>query len=85
MTLPTFPSTCRNTPAFLLSGGIPAGGSYSGPGVSSNIFNPNVAGTGTHVIIYSYTDSLGCSASTANTITVNIPPTVTFERSMPFA
>ena len=78
VTLPTFPSTCRNTPAFLLSGGIPAGGSYSGPGVSSNIFNPNVAGTGTHVIIYSYTDSLGCSASTANTITVNTPPTVTF-------
>lgn len=78
VTLPTFPSTCRNTPAFLLSGGIPSGGSYSGPGVSSNIFNPNVAGNGTHVIIYSYTDSLGCSASTANTITVNAPPTVSF-------
>lgn len=78
VSLPTFPSTCRNTPAFLLSGGLPSGGSYSGPGVSSNIFNPNVTGTGTHVIIYSYTDSLGCSASTANTITVNAPPSVAF-------
>ena len=29
------------------------GGSWSGPGVSGNIFDPSIAGAGTHIISYS--------------------------------
>lgn len=41
----------------------PAGGNYSGNGVSSNQFNPTIAGQGTHYIYYNYTDVNGCSAT----------------------
>jgi hypothetical protein len=52
---------CTNTPAFELSNGKPAGGIYSGPGVSNNIFYPSDAGSGKTSIKYKYTDSNGCS------------------------
>jgi hypothetical protein len=47
---------------FRLKGGIPLGGSYSGPGVNSvsGTFHPAAAGTGVHQIGYSYTNAHGC-------------------------
>jgi hypothetical protein len=42
--------------------GTPSGGNYSGNGVTSNQFNPSIAGQGTHYIYYNYTDVNGCSA-----------------------
>jgi len=39
----------------------PAGGAWSGPGVSGNAFDPAAAGAGTHNVIYNYTDGNGCS------------------------
>ncbi len=47
--------------ALLLTGGTPAGGIYSGNGVSGNFFYPDSAGVGTHIVSYTYTDSIGCS------------------------
>ncbi|OFY50876.1 MAG: hypothetical protein A2W85_09945 [Bacteroidetes bacterium GWF2_41_31] len=44
-----------------LSGGTPAGGTYSGNGVVDNVFDPAQAGTGTHEITYTYSDSFGCT------------------------
>ena len=44
-----------------LNGGTPAGGTYSGDGVVDNLFDPAQAGTGTHEIIYTYSDPSGCS------------------------
>lgn len=42
--------------------GSPVGGTFSGPGLlGGNIFNPATAGTGNHLITYSYTASNGCS------------------------
>jgi gliding motility-associated-like protein len=76
--LPVFASTCLNTPAFALSGGTPAGGTYSGPGVSSNNFDPSIAGVGVHNIVYSYTDGNSCTNTATNTITVLALPVVTF-------
>lgn len=70
---------CINEPGFALSGGTPAGGTYSGSGVSNGNFNPSAAGAGTKVITYSYTDGNGCSGtSTANMIVSPLPavPTV---------
>jgi hypothetical protein len=39
-----------------LSAGTPAGGTYTGAGVSGNTFDPILAGTGMHAITYSYSD-----------------------------
>src|SRR5258706_10654240 len=68
---------CIDGSPFALSGGTPAGGIYSGPGGSNNIFYPVVAGVGTHTIVYTYTDNLGCAGSDSTTITVNDLPLVT--------
>jgi len=54
---------CVGWPAFELTGGSPAGGEYSGPGVSNGWFDPAVAGLGTHIITYTYTASNGCDNS----------------------
>jgi hypothetical protein len=51
--------------------GTPAGGAFSGPGVSGNIFNPSVSGAGTFTITYTYTDPNGCTATATNSITVS--------------
>lgn len=56
---------CIDSSAFALSA-IIGGGTFSGPGVSSGIFDPTVAGLGTHAIIYQVTDINGCvNADTA--------------------
>ncbi|MGL5889584.1 MAG: T9SS type A sorting domain-containing protein, partial [Bacteroidia bacterium] len=49
----------------------PAGGTFSGPGVSGNTFLPATAGNGFHSITYTYTDQNGCSNSAPATITVD--------------
>lgn len=54
-----------------LNGGSPAGGVYSGNGVSASMFDPTVTGLGFTDIVYTYTDSItGCSA--ADTVTVSV-------------
>jgi gliding motility-associated-like protein len=43
----------------------PSGGIFSGPGItntSAGKFNPMLAGTGKHTIVYNYIDANGCSA-----------------------
>lgn len=54
-----------------LTGGSPAGGTYSGNGVASGSFDPAAAGLGTQTITYSYTDGNGCTGSSTNTINVD--------------
>ncbi len=70
------PSYCSNTSSQNLMG-TPAGGAFSGAGVTGNIFNPALAGNGTHTIIYSFTDTLGCSASDSAQVVVNAAPSLT--------
>lgn len=48
--------------------GSPSGGSFSGPGMVSNIFNPSIAGSGLHDITYTFTDSNGCTDSVTESI-----------------
>ena len=43
--------------------GNPAGGVFTGTGVSGNTFDPAVAGVGNWTIVYSYTDTSGCENS----------------------
>ncbi len=42
---------CTNSNSSTLTPGIP-GGNFSGPGISGNVFNPAIAGPGTHSISY---------------------------------
>jgi hypothetical protein len=76
VTCPASFSACIDDPPVTLSGGSPAGGIYSGTGVSGGIFDPSVAGTGVHEITYTYTDPNGCINSCTFDITVHELPNV---------
>lgn len=56
---------CSNSPLTLTAS--PAGGTFSGTGVSGNIFDPSV---GTQTLTYDYTDAYGCSFSSSAVFTV---------------
>lgn len=67
VTLGTFADVCVYNPAFALSGGSPAGGTYSGTGVSAGNFDPSLITAGNTVTItYSYTDGATSCTNTAN-------------------
>jgi hypothetical protein len=53
----------------------PAGGTFTGNGITGNQFDPYVAGLGVHTIQYSYTDSAGCVAESSVSIEVLEPYT----------
>ncbi len=55
-----------------LTGGFPAGGTYSGAGVSGSTFTPAAAGTGPATIVYTYTDANGCSNTASVTVQVDV-------------
>ncbi|HLP53377.1 MAG TPA: M43 family zinc metalloprotease [Fluviicola sp.] len=61
---------CDYNAAVTLTQGSPAGGTYSGNGVSGSSFDPAVAGLGTTTITYNYTDGNGCSASATSDVFV---------------
>ncbi|MHC1706150.1 MAG: GEVED domain-containing protein [Bacteroidales bacterium] len=61
---------------YTLAGGYPFGGVYSGVGVDNGMFNPAVAGVGSHVITYTYTNTLGCQGYATKVITVYPLPVV---------
>jgi PKD repeat protein len=81
VTFATVDSVCGNAASFNLSGGLPEGGIYSGTGVdpTGKIFDPAVAGTGNHVITYTYSDVNACTNSASYTIKVLSLPVVTFD------
>lgn len=60
-----------NAAALTLTGGLPAGGTYAGTGVSNGVFNPSVAGVGIHKITYTVLTPEGCSASAFRNIEVS--------------
>jgi 2',3'-cyclic-nucleotide 2'-phosphodiesterase (5'-nucleotidase family) len=61
---------------FTAAAPTPAGGTFSGPGVSGNTFDPAVVAAGVHSITYSYTDSFGATQSATFNITVSAAPTI---------
>lgn len=72
---------CIDAPAFVLTGGNPTGGVYSGKGVSGGSFNPANAGAGKDTITYTLTDNYNCVASVTDTIRVHALPVVTLTLS----
>ncbi|MDB4286219.1 T9SS type A sorting domain-containing protein [bacterium] len=78
VTLGSFNAICENSPTFILGGGNPSGGTYSGPGVVSGaIFDASVSGAGLHAITYVYSDMTGCADSATAMILVSGLPNVT--------
>ncbi|MEM8906328.1 MAG: hypothetical protein AAGD05_00665, partial [Bacteroidota bacterium] len=69
-TLQTNDTLYCNTPGLVsLPYASPIGGSWNGPGISNNSFDPQQAGgTGNYVVAYTFTDVHGC----LNTISANI-------------
>jgi hypothetical protein len=66
-------TACQATTApFVLTGESPAGGTFSGPGVSGGSFDPMSANIGVNMISYTYTDINGCTGSAADSIFVDI-------------
>ncbi|HSN50355.1 MAG TPA: FISUMP domain-containing protein, partial [Bacteroidales bacterium] len=65
--------TTLNAMPIKLKGGLPLGGTYSGPGVSGGIFNPAVAGTGIKTLTYSYTNAGTCTSGKTKNILVLLP------------
>ncbi len=68
---------CLNAGLRPLSGESPGGGIYTGPGISvidgSYYFNPLVAGLGTHIITYTYTDGVCEVKSNFNIEVLSLP------------
>ncbi|MCF8298287.1 MAG: FG-GAP-like repeat-containing protein [Saprospiraceae bacterium] len=67
---------CQTASAVTLTG-IPVGGTFSGNGISGNMFNPFTAGIGTHNIIYTYSNGL-CSNTDTQSVIINPLPIVSF-------
>ncbi len=79
---PLIPRTiCVSAAPILLTGGSPVGGNYTGKGVQNGLFIPALAGAGEATILYSYTNSNGCTASDSLVLKVVPLPTVTFKES----
>jgi hypothetical protein len=71
VTLDPFGTVGLNWAPFELTGGLPAGGVYSGPGVDDDgYFDPMVAGLGVHTITYTYSDAAACENYAEETIEV---------------
>ncbi len=69
VTLSSFNDVCDTSGLIQLTGGLPLGGTYTGQGVSTNMFNTGI-GIGAYTITYTYTDNNFCSDSTSQTLTV---------------
>ena len=78
----TLPDVCQENSPFQITQatelhGFTGLGQFSGPGVSSSgMFNPQLAGVGTHTITYTFTAGNACTSSATSTITVYATPTV---------
>ena len=59
-----------NSTAFLFPNIL--GGTFSGPGINLASFSPDVAGPGTHTIIYSYIDATGCMYADSQIVRVDL-------------
>ncbi|MFH2143608.1 MAG: immunoglobulin domain-containing protein [Bacteroidota bacterium] len=54
--------------------GIPVGGTFSGGNIVGYVFDPQIAGTGVHEIIYEYLDTNACYAyDTISTLVLSVP------------
>jgi gliding motility-associated-like protein len=73
---PTDRSVCIDSGPITIGDATPSGGTYSGPGLTGNNFDPLTAGVGQHPIQYRIIDAEGCRYLCSFSITVNPLPQV---------
>ena len=84
------PNTCPDAAPYQITqanetGGVPGKFVFSGPGISpGGVFNPAIAGAGTHTLLYTYTATAGgCIDTASRQITVLAPPLANFTVASP--
>lgn len=68
---------CRNSIPFQLTA-LPEGGTFSGPGVVGDMFDPALAGVGTHTISYTTTNECGTFTADRNIQVMNSNTNINF-------
>lgn len=63
---------CFGDAAFPLTGGTPAGGTYSGDAVTAGFFDPSLAVIGDNIVTYYYADMHNCAGVASDTLRVEI-------------
>jgi sugar lactone lactonase YvrE len=76
---PALANSCISDASLLLNTATPVGGTYFGLGVDTGYFHPSIAGVGSHMLYYLYTDSNGCSKLDSQTIQVVPEPVVSID------
>ena len=51
---------------------LPLGGTWTGAGILGSTFSPSIAGAGTHIITYTYTDINACASTAEITMVVDL-------------
>ncbi|MBX7182601.1 MAG: T9SS type A sorting domain-containing protein, partial [Bacteroidia bacterium] len=69
------PSYCLDAVPVSLTGS-PSGGTFSGPGIVGNTFDPSIAGSGQFTITYTVVGSGSCSSTVTQLVQVNALPSV---------
>ena len=76
---------CSSSPVFPLTGGSPAGGYYSGVGVSNNNYDASSVGYGSSIenvdFLYIYSDVNGCKDTSISQVTVQKAPEIEISSS----
>jgi Secretion system C-terminal sorting domain/Ig-like domain CHU_C associated len=67
----SFDTLCNTGDTIVLTGGSPASGTWSGPGVSGNVLIGNALSPGTISITYTYTDINGCTNIATDNVVVD--------------
>ena len=62
--------------------GTPPGGAFSGNGMTGDVFDPALAGVGTHKIYYTFIDVNGCVGMDSMTTIVSVAPGITAHREL---
>lgn len=74
-------TVCLGIGAFAVAGS-PGGGTFDGPGIIGDEFNPTTAGIGTHTLYYTFENDEGCSAT--DSVEINVVDCLgTFDNSIP--
>jgi len=81
---PTQQSFCIYDAAVALLGGSPAGGTYSGDGVTNGMFSPVDAGIGEHALMYAFSDTNNCVSIDSSHFTVDLCTGLNFQSTNEF-
>ena len=76
VTLAPFDAVCSNTEPFMLTGGLPEGGEYTGTGIVDGVFDPLALEPGVYEITYTYTNENNCTDFAVQTLEILQAPCI---------